>query len=84
MLEKAAALKRFEHSPLRKAFEKFKAFVIKKQTEVINEKEEERNNLLKTIIRIDKKYRQKVRNALLYLPKEQVEKYVENAKKLKP
>ena len=84
LLEKAAALKRFEHSPLRKAFEKCKAFVINKQTEVINEKEEERNKLLKTIIRIDKKYRQKVRNALLYLPKEQVEIYVKIAKSSNP
>ena len=46
LLEKAAALKRFWYSPLRRAFEQ-QTNVIKKQTEVINEKEDKRNKLLK-------------------------------------
>ena len=57
MLEKATALKRFEYSPLGKAFEK--------ETD-INKKEDKRNKLLKTIV-TDKKYRDKVENSLLYL-----------------
>ena len=39
LLEKAAALKRFENSPLGKAFEK-QTNVIEKQSEIINKKEE--------------------------------------------
>ena len=35
------------------------------------------------IIRLDEKYRDKVENALLYLPKEKVEKYVEIDKGMK-
>ena len=68
MFQKAAALKRFEYSPLTKIFEK-QTNVIKKQTEVINKKEDKINKLLKTIIETDKKYREKVKNALLYLTK---------------
>ena len=40
-LEKAPALKRFEYSPLEKAFEK-QINVIKKQTEVNHKKEEKK------------------------------------------
>ena len=71
-LFKAATLKRFEYSLLGKAFEK--QTVIKKQTEVVNKKEDKRNKLLKTIIRTDEKY----------LPKEQVEKYVNIDKSMNP
>ena len=46
LLRKAAAIKKFEYSPLGKALEK-QANVIKKQTEVINKKEDKRNKLLK-------------------------------------
>ena len=42
-VEKAAALKRFERSPLGKVFEK-EANVIKKQTEVVNKKEHKKIN----------------------------------------
>ena len=59
LLEKAATRKRFEYSPLRKAFEK-QTNVIKKQTEVINKKEDKRSKLLKTIIRTDEQYRDNV------------------------
>ena len=52
LIQKAAALKRFEYSPFGKAFEK-RTNVIKKQAEVINKKEDKRNKLLKTIIRTD-------------------------------
>ena len=83
LLEKAAAIKRFEYSPLGKAFEKWTNF-IKKQIEVINKKNYKRNKLQKTIIGTDQKYRDNVRNALLYLPKKQVEKYVEIDKRIKP
>ena len=38
------------------------------KTEVINKKEDKRNKLLKTITGTDEKYREKVENALLYLP----------------
>ena len=81
-LFKAATLKRFEYSLLGKAFEK--QTVIKKQTEVVNKKEDKRNKLLKTIIRTDEKYCEKVKHALLYLPKEQVEKYVNIDKSMNP
>ena len=57
MLKKAATLKRFEYSPLGKAFEK--QTVIKKQTEVINERQDKRNKLLKAIIGTDEKYHDK-------------------------
>ena len=83
LLENAATIKRFEYSPLGKAFEK-QTNVIKKHTEVINKKEDKRNKLLKTIIRTDEKYPDKMRNAFLYSPKEQVEKYVEIDKRMKP
>ena len=82
LLERAAAIKRFEYSPLGKTFAK-QTNVIKKQTEIINKKEDKRNKL-KTIIVTDGKYRDKVRNALLYLLNEQVEKYVEIDKRMKP
>ena len=52
LLEKAATLKRFEYSPLGKAFEK-QTNVITKQTEVINKKEDKRNKFLKTMIETD-------------------------------
>ena len=45
LLEKATTLKRFEYSPLDKAFEK-QTNVIKKQTEVIIKIEDKRNKLL--------------------------------------
>ena len=80
LLEKAVALKRFKYSQLGKVFEK-PTDVIKKHTEVINKIEDKRSKLLKTIIT---KYRDKVENALLYLPKVQVEKYVGIDKKMKP
>ena len=76
MVEKAATLKIFEYSALGKAFEK-QTNVIKKQTEIIYEKEDKRNKLLKTIIGTDEKYCDKVEKFLFYLPKEQVEKHVE-------
>ena len=66
LLEKAAALKRFENSPLGKAFEK-QTNVIEKQSEIINKKEEKRQKLSKTIIGTDEKYCEKVGNILLYL-----------------
>ena len=44
LLEKAAALKRFENSPLGKAFEK-QTNVIEKQSEIINKKEDKRQKL---------------------------------------
>ena len=66
LLEKAAALKRFENSPLGKAFEK-QTNVIEKQSEIINKKEDKRQKLSKTIIGTDEKYCEKVRNILLYL-----------------
>ena len=71
MLEKAATLKWFEYSLLGKAFE-IQTNVIKKQTEVISKKEMK-----------NEKYCDKVENALLYLSKEQVEKYVEIDKRMK-
>ena len=80
LLEKAVALKRFKYSLLGKVFAK-QTDVIKKHTEVINKIEDKRSKLLKTIIT---KYRDKVENALLYLPKVQVEKYVGIDKKMKP
>ena len=49
----------------------------------MNKKEGKRNKLLKTITGTDEKYLDKVSNALLYLPKEQVEKYLEIDKRLK-
>ena len=55
LLEKAAALKRFEYSLLGKGFEK-QTNVIKKQIEVISMKEDKRNKLLKRITGTDKKY----------------------------
>ena len=66
LLEKAAALKRFENSPLGKAFEK-QTNVIEKQSEIINKKEDKRQKLSKTIIGKDEKYCEKVGNVLLYL-----------------
>ena len=66
LVEKAAALKRFEYSPLEKSFAK-QANAIKKQAEVINKKEDKRSKLLKRIIGIDGKYRDKVRNAFFSL-----------------
>ena len=66
LVEKAAALKRFEYSPLEKYFAK-QANVIKRQAEVINKKEDKRSKLLKRIIGIDEKYRDKVRNAFFSL-----------------
>ena len=57
LLEKAAAIKRFGYSPLGKAFEK--------QTVIKKQKEDKRNNLFKTIIGTDEKYRDKVGNALV-------------------
>ena len=80
LLEKAVVLKRFKYSQLGKVFEK-QTDVIKKHTEVINKIEDKRSKLLKTIIT---NYRDKVENALLYLPKVQVEKYVGIDKKMKP
>ena len=80
LLEKAVALKRFKYSLLGKVFAK-QTDVIKKHTEVINKKEDKRSKLLKTIVI---KYRDKVENALLCLPKVQVEKYVGIDKKMKP
>ena len=65
-MEKAAALKRFEYSPLEKSFAK-QTNVIKKQTEVINKKENKRSKLLKRIIGIDEKYHDKTRNAFFSL-----------------
>ena len=66
LLEKAAALKRFENSQLGKAFEK-QTNVIEKQSEIINKKEDKRQKLSKTIIGTDEKYCEKVGNILLYL-----------------
>ena len=66
LLEKAAALKRFENSPLGKAFEK-QTNVIEKQSEIINKKEDKRQKLSKAIIGTDEKYCEKVGNILLYL-----------------
>ena len=83
LLEKTAELERFEYSPLGQAFGKDTNF-IKKHTVVINEKEDKRNKLLKVIIWTDEKYCEKVGNALLYLPKEQVEKCVEIDKSMNP
>ena len=59
MLEKAAILK---------VFELLKSEEMLLKTEVINKKEDKRNKLLKTITGTDEKYREKVENALLYLP----------------
>ena len=56
----------FEKRPVTKSCCNQKTNVIKKQTEVINEKEGRRNKLLKKIIGADEKYRDKVSNALLY------------------
>ena len=75
MLEKAAILK---------VFELLKSGEMLLKTEVINKKEDKRNKLLKTITGTDEKYREKVENSLLYLPKEQVEKYVETDKSMNP
>ena len=75
MLEKAAILK---------VFELLKSGEMLLKTEVINKKEDKRNKLLKTITGTDEKYREKVKNSLLYLPKEQVEKYVETDKSMNP
>ena len=75
MLEKAAILK---------VFELLKSGEMLLKTEVINKKEDKRNKLLKTITGTDEKYREKVENALLYLPEEQVEKYVETDKSMNP
>ena len=69
---KAATIKRFECYPLGKAFEK-QTNVIQKQTEVINKKEDKKNKLSKGIVVTNEKYRDQVSNALLYLPKKQVE-----------
>ena len=82
MLEKAATIKRFEHSLLGKAFEKH-INITTKQRAVIYKKKDKRNKLLKTIIGTDEKYRDQVRNTLLCLPKEQVKKYVEIDKRMK-
>ena len=76
LLEKAAAIKRFEYSPLGKAFEE-QANAIKKQTEFIDKKEDKIDKLLETIVGTDEKYRDKMNNALLYLPKRQVEEFAE-------
>ena len=76
LLEKAAALIRFEYSPLEKTFEK-QTNDITKQRELITKKKTK-----KTIIGTDEKYYNKVRNALLYLPKEQVEKYIKIDKRI--
>ena len=76
-------MKRFKYCPIEKAFEE-QANVIKKQTEVLNKKEDKRNKLLKTIIKTDEKCRDKVSKALFYLPKQQIEKYVEMNKRMKP
>ena len=75
MLEKAAILK---------VFELLKSGEMLLKTELINKKEDKRNKLLKTITGTDEKYREKVENSLLYLPKEQVEKYVETDKSMNP
>ena len=56
--------------------------LLKKQTEVIEKKEGKRIKLLKRIIGTDEKNQHKVENALLYLPKKQIEKYVKIDKKL--
>ena len=79
LLEKAAKMKRFEYSPLDKIVEK--QTVIQKQIEVINKKEDKSPE---TIIGTDEKYLDKVANALLYFPREQVEQYVEIDNKMKP
>ena len=81
-LKKAATIKRFEYSLSSKAFEK-QTNVIKKHTEVIKN-EDKTNKLLKSIIGTDKKYWDKVENALIYLHKKQAEKYVEIDKKMNP
>ena len=47
-------------------------------------KEDKRNKLLKTIIGTDEKYCHKVSNTLLYLNKEQAEKYAEIDKRMRP
>ena len=47
--------------------------LLKKQTEVIEKKEGKRIKLLKRIIGTDEKNQRKVGNALLYLPKKQIE-----------
>ena len=67
-LEKAATLKRFEYSPLGKAF-KNRLMLLKSRLMVINKKEDKRNRLLNPIIRTNKNYRNKMENALLHLPK---------------
>ena len=72
-------MKRFEYSPLDKVVEK--QTVIQKQIEVINKKEDKSPE---TIIGTDEKYLDKVANALLYFPREQVEQYVEIDNKMKP
>ena len=76
LLEKVAEGKPFEYSPFGKAFER-QTDIIKKWTEFIKKKEGNRYKLLKTITGKDKKCCDKVTNALLCLPKEQVEKNVE-------
>ena len=68
LLGKVVAIKRFEYFSLGKAFEK-QTNVIKKQRLLIRRK----NKPLKAIIGTDETYHDKVSNALLYLPKEQVE-----------
>ena len=83
LLEKAATMKRLEYFPLGKAFEK-QTNVIKKQTKIMNKKEDKINKIVKTIIGTDEKYCDKVSNALLYLPKEHIEKHVEINKRMKP
>ena len=80
LLKKVTAIKRFEYSPSGKALKK-QTNVIKKQTEVINKKADKRNKLLKTLIATDEKYCGKVSNALLYLPKKQVENTLKLTKK---
>ena len=58
--------------------------LLKKQTKVINKKGDKRNKLSKTILKTAEKYHQKAINALPYLPKEQIAKYVEIDKIITP
>ena len=58
--------------------------LLKKKTEVITKKEDKINKLVKALIGTDEKYHDNVRTALLYLPKEQVEKYVDIDKRINP
>ena len=77
--EKGATLKRFEYSKLLQT----RLMLLKSRLRLLIRKEIT-NKLLKAITETDEKCRDKVENALRFLPKEQIEKYVEIDKRMKP